>query len=81
MLPCKTNFEVFKMGKRMGLLNTFPVPVRRLLLDRRTPDLRLAPPDLGGQGHLLARPQARLRPRQRLTPQPGGHAARLFAGR
>ena len=38
------------------------------------------PPDLDRQGRLLARAQARLRPGQRVPPQPGGHAARLLAG-
>ena len=65
----------------MGIVEHLPVPVRSLLLHRRTPHLRVAPADLCGQGHLLARPQARIRPRQRIAPQPGGHAASLFAGR
>ena len=63
-----------------GIAEHLPVPVRSLLLDRGTAHLRIAPPDLGRQGHLLARPQARLRPGQRIPPKPGGHAARLLAG-
>ena len=72
---------MIKIGFKWGTAEHLPVPVRSLLLHRRTADLRVAPADLCGQGHLLARPQARIRPRQRVATKPCGHAARVFAGR